>query len=180
FANLGEIAPHIKEGDYSTAASMGVVAGGRWITDGAGLLGLADAFDLMKEPERRGASITANFVQGFRPYSSLLNQTGALFDPNMRAARSFVENLRLGIPGEAWGAGRESLPVKRDWLGNPIANPMQWSLLRNSRANADPLSAEMQRLDIWPTLPERTINGVKLGPQAYDHYQTLAGAPLSI
>lgn len=183
FANIGEIAPHIKDGEYTTAIAMGVVAGGRWITDGAGLLGLADAFDLMRQPERRGASIVANFAGGFKPYSSALNQTAAALDPNMRDTRSFVDGLKLGIPGSAWGYGRESLPVRRDWLGNPMANPMQGllppTLLRTSPVNQDPVNAEMQRLDINPTLPERMINKVKLSPQAYDRYQVLAGAPLS-
>lgn len=180
FANLGEIAPHIKDEEYGKAAAMGVVAGGRWLTDGAGMAGLADTFDLMREPERRGANVVSNFVGGFRPFASALNQTGALFDPNMRDTRTFIDGLKIGIPGGAWGAGRESLPVKRDWLGNPVGNPMQWSLLRSSKVNQDPLFAEMQRLDIWPTLPERIINGVKLSPQAYDRYQVLAGAPLSM
>lgn len=180
FANLGEIAPHIKDEEYGKAAAMGVVAGGRWLTDGAGMNGLSDMFDLMREPDRRGVNIASNFIGGFKPFASALNQSAAAFDPNMREARTFIDGLKIGIPGNAWGMGRESLPIKRDWLGNPVANPMQYSLLRNSPVNQDPLSAEMQRLDLNPTLPERMINKVKLGPAAYDRYQVLAGAPLSM
>lgn len=178
-ANLAEMAPHLKQEEYDQAAAHIVVAGGRWITDTVGMQGLANMLDLMKDPERRGA-IAANFASSFLPFSSALGQSAAMFDPNMRDAKGFLDGLKNRIPGEAWGMGRESLPVKRDWLGNPVDNPMEYSILRTSRANADPLSAEMQRLDIWPTLPAREINGVKLSPQAYDRYQVLAGAPLSL
>lgn len=178
-ANLAEMAPYIKQGEYDQGAAHIVVAGGRWVTDAVGMQGLANMLDLMKDPERRGA-IAANFASSFIPFSSGLGQSAAMFDPAMRDAKGFVDGLKNRIPGEAWGMGRESLPVKRDWLGTPVDNPMEYSILRTSKVNQDPLSAEMQRLDIWPTLPERQINGVKLGPQAYDRYQVLAGAPLSM
>ena len=178
-ANLAEIAPFIKQGDYEHGAAMGVVAGSRWVTDAVGMQGLANLLEIQQNPERRGA-LTASFASSFMPFSSAISQTAAALDPDMRDAKNFTDGMKLRIPSDAWGYGRESLPVRRDWLGAPVQNAMEWSLMRNAAIVHDPLFSEMQRLDIWPTLPERVINGVKLGPQAYDRYQVLAGPPLGM
>lgn len=58
--------------------------------------GLADAFDLMREPDRRGVGIVSNFLGGFKPFSSALNQTAAAPDPNMREARTRAIHHPMG------------------------------------------------------------------------------------
>ena len=177
-ANLAEIAPHIEQAEYDKAAGHVVAAAGRWVTDATGMQGLAALFDAYKQPERKGPYFAQSFTSGFLPFSSGIRQTAAALDPHMRDAKGFIDGLKMAIPGEAWGYGRESLPVKRDWTGQPVANPMEMAIVRSRQVNRDPVNLEMQHLDIHPTLPPRIVKGVKLGPQMYDELQVLAGTPL--
>lgn len=180
-ANLVEAAKYLKQGDYEGAAAHVVWAGGRWVTDSVGMNGLANLFQAINQPEGPSATYAVQgFVGGFIPFSGFVRQSASMLDPVMRDAKGVVDGLRSQIPDHMWGLGRENLPVRRDWLGTPVYNPMEWAVSRTSKANADPLNLEMQRLDINPTLPERMVKGQKLNPQMYDELQVLGGPALNL
>ena len=181
-ANLVEAARvGVEQQSFEKAAAHVVWAGGRWITDAVGMNGVANLFQAVNQPEGPSATYAIQgFVGGFIPFSGMVRQSASMLDPDMRDAKGVVDGLRSQIPDHMWGAGRENLPVRRDWLGTPVYNPMEWAVARTSKTNADPLNLEMQRLDINPTLPERMVRGQKLNPQLYDELQVLGGPPLNL
>lgn len=169
-ANLTAVGPQVDEGKYNEAAGHLVKAASRMLLDEVGMQGLVNIVEAMEDPDRKGARYLSSFAGTLSPFSSAQRQTAAFMDPYLRDAKTFVDQLRVGVP-----MLREGVLPKRDWLGRPVANPAYQSVLRTGAATSDPLSQEMQALHITPTPPEDRIAGVKLTPELYDEYQATAG-----
>jgi hypothetical protein len=185
-ANIGYVIPHIGDwwsGDdeegMTKATFHAARAASNMVADEVGMMSLKMIFEAMHD-EKKGAAWAASQAGSVVPFSSLLSQTasgglpgtgGYLGDPYMREARTFFDGLKYKIPGQ-----RETLLPKRDWLGQPMPNPQYGNILRQKQAITDPVSLEMERLQIHPSLPQDRIGGVKLSRPLYDEFQTVAGA----
>ena len=182
YSNLAEVAPHIKPdaAELTTALGMVVHSTGRLMEDEVGMQGLAGLMEVIDEPDRKGARFISNFGGSLLPFSSALRQTASSMDPYMRKTKSVVDGLRYYIPH-----ARQGLEPKRNWLGEPLANPSYGgdlsvpgasSIIQHRDATADPLAMEMKALDLKPAAPLNRVGGVQLPPSLYDRYQVTAGA----
>jgi hypothetical protein len=176
-ANLGSVLPHLQDfykgedEEGMTKATMQMAnAAGRMVSDEVGFQSLANLFEAIHD-EKKGTAFVASQASSLVPFSSFVSQTASFMDPDMRQAKTFIDGLKYRIPGL-----REELLPKRDWSGQPVANPGYHNIIREREANADPLDLEMARLSIHPAPPQDRIGGVKLPPQMYDQYQVTAGA----
>ncbi len=181
-ANIADIIPHIKPSDdeeMTKAVWKSAYAASHLVVNEVGMLSLAMLFEAIHE-EKKGVAWAANTAASFLPMSSAFSQTasgglpftgGYLGDPYMREVKTFIDGVKNKIPGQ-----RETLLPKRDWLGQPVVNPQYGNIIRQMQAATDPLSMEMDRLQIHPGLPQDRIGGVKLSRPLYDEFQTLAGA----
>jgi len=137
----------------------------------SGFQGVSDFFSELNDPQKTRISNFGSLAATALPYSSFNSQAASFFDPHMRETQTFLDGIKRTIPGL-----RETLPVVRDWSGQARPNPMYHSLVKNQPTNSDPVDLEMQRLDHKPSRVEDQIKGVKLTPEEYDLYQSLAGA----
>jgi hypothetical protein len=171
-ANLVEVGPKVKEGEYADAAGHIVKATARMLEDEVGMQGLVNLIDALGDPDRKMGRFVAGQAASNLPYSSLLRQTASFNDPIMREAKTFVDQLRYATP---WA--RQDLLPKRDWLGQPMTNPGYQSIIRQREVNADPVDLAVSQLrGFKPAPPQDRIGGVKLPPKMYDEYQMTAGA----
>jgi hypothetical protein len=96
--------------------------------------------------------------------------TGWFGDPYSREAKTFFDGVKYRFP-----VIRQTLPAKRDFLGQPIMNPQYGNILRRKPAQTDPVALEMDRLDIHPAPPVNKIGTIQLPKEMYEDYQELAG-----
>lgn len=179
-ANLAEVGPKVKEGDYAEAAGHVIKATSRILEDEVGMQGLVNLIDAMSDPDRKMARFVSGQAASNIPYSSLVRQTassgipftgGLLGDPYMREAKTFVDQLRYNVP-----FARQDLLPKRDWLGQPMTNPGYGNIIRQRAVNADPIDQAVSELrGFRPAPPQARIGGVALPPKIYDEYQATAG-----
>jgi hypothetical protein len=169
-ASLGTIIHHYdgQDDDAMTGAIWsGAVASANIFADN--FQGLKNLFEAMNS-EKKGVAFAASFAGSFVP--SLVGQAASFVDPNMRKAEGLIDGLKYRVP---WS--RETILPKRDPLyGEPVDNPGYHSIFRQGTVNADPVKAELDRLQFYPLAPRDTIGTVKLPPHLYDEYQILAGA----
>jgi hypothetical protein len=172
-ANLVDVGPHVKEGEYAEAAGRVIKGASRLLEDEVGMQGLVNAIEAMEDPDRKMGRFLSSQAASNLPYSSLLRQTASFNDPYMREAKTFVDQLRYSTP-----FSREGLLPKIDWLGQPVANPGHQSIIRTREVNENPIDQEIGRLGgaIKPAPPQDRIGGVKLTPDLYHEYQVKAGA----
>jgi hypothetical protein len=171
-ANLVEVGPKVAEGEYSQAAGHVMKATSRMLEDEVGMQGLKNMLDAMDDPDNKMARFVSGQAASNMPYSSLLRQGASITDPYMREAKTFVDQLRYATP---WA--RQDLLPKRDWLGAPMTNPGNASIIRQRAVNADPVDLAVSQLrGFKPAPPQDRVGGVKLPPRMYDEYQMTAGA----
>jgi hypothetical protein len=172
-ANLGHVIPMLRshDDDAMTKATWSMASSAAHVvSDEVGFQSLSNLFEAMHD-EKKGAAWAASTAASFIPFSSALGQTASFHDPYMREAKGFIDGIKSKLPGQ-----RETLLPKRDWLGQPVPNPQFGNIIRQRQALTDPLSTEMDRLQIHPGLPADRIGGVKLTRPLYDEFQVLAGA----
>jgi hypothetical protein len=181
-ANLAEVGPGVKQGDYADAAGHVIKATSRMLEDEVGMQGLKNLLDAMDDPDHKMSRFVSGQAASNLPYSSLIRQTASAGIPTpagwiggdsyMREAKTFVDQLRYSTP---WS--RQDLLPKRDWLGVPMDNPGYHSILRQRPVNNDPVELAVLRLPGFkPAPPQAHIGGVALPPKMYDEYQVQAGA----
>lgn len=180
-SNLVEVGPKVSEGDYTNAAGHIIKATSKMLEDEVGMQGLVNLIEALEDPDRKMGRFVAGQAASNLPYSSLLRQTassglpfsgGALGDPIMREAKTFIDQIRYTVP-----FARQDLLPKRDWLGQPMTNPGYASVIRQREVNADPVDMAVSQLrGFKPAPPLDRIGGVKLPPKMYDEYQATAGA----
>lgn len=171
-ANLVEVGPKVKEGEYAEAAGRVIKATSHILTDEVGMQGLVNLIEATEDPDRKMARFVSGQAASNMPYSSLLRQSASITDPNMREAKTFVDQLRYAVP-----FARQDLLPKRDWLGEPMTNPGYGSIIRQRAVNADPIDLAVSQLrGFRPAPPQPRIGNVALPPKMYDEYQTTAGA----
>jgi hypothetical protein len=141
------------------------------VVDEVGISVAADDVRGLHDEKKGAAWAASTAVRSCRSPRSL-GQTASLpfMDPHMREAKTFIDGIKNKIPGQ-----RETLLPKRDWLGQPVPNPQYGNIIRQRQAITDPVSIEMDRLQIHPGLPQDRIGGVKLSRPLYDEFQ-VAGA----
>lgn len=140
------------------------------LTDEVGFETVRNIVEVLENPKEAARMASYQLASYANPYS-LLAQSASAIDPYMREADTLLDGIKYRLPYL-----RETLLPKRDPLyGEPVANPGYHAVLRESPVNADPVKAELDRIQYYPTAPQKTIGGVKLTPEQYDRYEATAG-----
>ena len=172
-ANIGSIINHYdgKDEDAVTKAMWSTwMAAVNQVGDEVGFQTLRNAIDAIEDPKKASRFMAWQIGSGI-PFSSFLSQNASIMDPDMRVANTLVNGLKYRIPFV-----RETLLPKRDPIfGEPVHNPGYMSIMRESPINQDPVKSELDRLQYYPTAPQRTIGHVKLTDEQYDRYEATAG-----
>jgi len=149
------------------------------LTSKTWLSGAADFFQMLDDPDRYGDRYFRNLA-ATAAVPSILNQTAQAIDPNLRDARTLMDAIKARTPGLS-----QSVAPRRDMWGEAITRgdsvgPDFVSPLYATNVTSDPLRAEVARLRVPVSMPQRDVmvNGkrVPLDPSQYDDYQRVSGA----
>ncbi|WP_266031234.1 hypothetical protein [Brucella intermedia] len=162
--------------DWSDAIGAVGIAVAKNLGEKSFLLNLNTAIEAMMDPEKRLGKWAGNTVGGMIPGSALLR--GANPDPYLREARTFLDNIKKGIPGAS-----TTLPKRFDVFGEPVERS---SGLIGTGSGDDLVEAEHNRIILQTGKsigqPDPKIDNVDLrdiplksGQNAYERLQELSG-----
>lgn len=187
-ADFAEIGANLDEGDNAAIAQAMLAALARNLTNKTYTTGIAEIANLLTAPDRYIERWLTNRAASYVPNLTSVVQD----DEYMRDVRSILDGARRKIPGLS-----ESLPPRRNILGEPITPPSGWlpfagevrnSALRQlspaaySRRVGDKVKEELASLHFGFAPPARMSRGVPLdllktpsGQNLYDRYVELQG-----
>lgn len=172
-ADIGSLIAHSDKEDaenWTKLTWLAANAAANVMADAPGFQSVRNIFEALTEYQQ-GARFASWEAGSLLPFSSLVTQTASFVDPQMRAARTFLDGLLYRMPGM-----REDLAPKRDPLyGEPVANPGYMNIIRKAPVEQDFAKSELTRIGYYPHAPQHEIGGVKLTPEQYDKYQATAG-----
>jgi len=175
-------------------ATMALTAVANNLTNKTYLQGLSEALAAFTDPS--GFEMDQwmrSFGGSLLPFSTALNELNQ--DPFLRESRSVLDELAARTPGFS-----DSLPPRRNILGEPVKAPAGWlpfnesstavELAANelspfafSKKLEEPVKDEIVRLKHRFSMPNSTLNGLDLrevqndsGRQAYDRWLELQGS----
>jgi hypothetical protein len=149
------------------------------------MMGVSDFMDAMSDPRRYAPQWWKNRVALLAPTG--LSTIETIGDPTMREAYTLADAIRARTPGLS-----KNLPPQRDLWGRPVTRASglgslydAMSPIYSKEADAEPIDAELNRLETWIGKPSRrtSFEGVSVNlersPRIYDRYVELAGNVLS-
>jgi hypothetical protein len=167
-SDMYAVAHHLSDGDLNKAGEAATMGFNNAVVDETWMRGLADFLDALRHSDRGdGEKYMKSLATSMLPFSTGMAQTAAMLDPYQREARTILDAARNKIPGV-----RNTLLPQRDIWGQPIASH---TMLTPGAPNADPVNAQMMRLNVFPEPVKREIKGVKLTDAEHDEYARTAG-----
>jgi hypothetical protein len=173
-ADMIELGEAVGEADAGKIGAMVISSISGNLLDKTWLSGPSNFISAIQDPQRYGDSYVRRFAGTLVP--ALVNQTNqALFDPVLRDARSMLDEIKSRLPYYS-----QSLPPRRNIFGEEIRRegalgPDILSTVFMSTDKENLIAKEMVRLDYFPSMPRREVNGNKLTPEQYDKYTEIAG-----
>jgi hypothetical protein len=131
--------------------------------------GLSDLISAMQDPKREGAQWVTGMVGTAIPTG--VAQVARAIDPVQRDTAGVLDTLQSRVPGLS-----SSLPAKRSAVtGEPITRggslgPDMISPIYTKTDKGDPVAAEMVRLRIGVSQPERSVDKEPMTPQQYERF----------
>ena len=110
-----EVKDHIEAEDLETAFGMGIGQSLRMLTDRTYMESFQDVMNLITNFERHKDTLQRRFGGMLVPASALFRTATRNTDELQREVDGFISSIYAGIPGAS-----EALPVKRDFLGQPV------------------------------------------------------------
>tara|TARA_R110000823_G_scaffold110417_1_gene230412 strand:- start:45 stop:644 length:600 start_codon:yes stop_codon:yes gene_type:complete len=104
-----------------------------------------------------------------------LAQLARTIDPVVRDTQGYMDKLKSRIPGYS-----QTLEARPNFWGEPIImsgglGPDIVSPIYSSFSNNDLVSNELVRLKYSPSMPQRSIDGVRIPPDLYNRFVKRAG-----
>ena len=187
-ADFAEIAGHMTKDEGERLGALIVGSLSKNLVNKTWLRGLSELVEAVNDPDRygdryiqslAGTIIPTGVAQVAQSQDPVLRSTrpGPIEDPLLREAEAIMNKIKSRLPGYS-----KDLPPVRNLFGEPVIlsgglGPDLISPVFTSVDRDDPAIDEMLRLKVTPSMPSRTIKGVKLTPQKYDEYVQLAGRP---
>lgn len=173
WADFSELAQHMGESARDSVASLIVGSIARNFTSKTFLQSVSGLIQAMTDPDRYGQNWVQQMASSVVPTG--VAQVARTLDPYLRDAKTILDAVKMRLPGQ-----RETLPVKRDLFGEPIKlegslGPDLISPIYMQSTKGNPIAAEMLRLGMAPSKPDRKLMGVQLDAKQYDAYQLVAG-----
>lgn len=169
-ADLARSIGHMAEGDVHQVAADLVQSFAGNIIDESFMRGPQEIMQAIDDPDRYGARWIRSFASSAIPFSVGLGQVTHEIDPYARRARTVIDAVKAKIPG----LSSEVAPLYDVW-GQPVSSE-GWALTYYEHvARNDPVEMELNRLSIYPSMPEARIRGVVLTDAQYAEYSRNAG-----
>lgn len=141
------------------------------------LSGLADVLEALEKPDRGTKHVMMGWARSLVPAG--IRQAERYLDPTIREARSYLDQIKAGIPG--WS---ETLPPRRNLWGDPIRVPPGFgsdliSPIYQTNVVDDPVTAEIVRHRVSVAMPAKYIGGT-IPPQEGMPQMTVESATVGV
>ena len=176
---LGQIEDEADALDVAAAITVSIAQN---ITSKTYMSGLSDVFDIL------GSSSTDPEADNTKAKRWIERMAGSLIpagvaqvertlSPELSATQGIIDKWRSRIPGLS-----DELPPRRNIFGEPIVleggvGPDIMSPVYTSSVKSDFVADEIVKQRTRLTMPQKTLNGVKLTPAEYDEYIQLFAGP---
>ena len=158
------------------ADSMGARIGAsisKNLTDKTFFRGITDVIEAANDPDRFFDSWSRNMAGTIVPTG--LAQAARTIDPVVRDTQTYMDKIKSRIPGYS-----QTLEARPNFWGEPIImsgglGPDIVSPIYSSFSNNDPVSNELVRLKYSPSMPQKSMDGIKIPPDLYNKFVRRAG-----
>jgi hypothetical protein len=136
----------------------------------------ASAFEALSDPDRYLARYAKNLAAS-AAVPNIVTQINSTIDPYMRETDTLMDTVKSRVPGMS-----EKLPARMNLWGDPIERgdalgPDILSPIWTSADRNDSVMAEIERLRVGLSKPDRSIGGTRLTPEQYARFVYQAGKP---
>ena len=172
-ADFSDIAGSLNNEDADSMGARISASISKNITDKTFFRGITDVIEAANDPNRFFDSYTRNMVGTIVPTG--LAQATRTIDPLVRDTQGYGDKLKSRIPGYS-----QTLEARPNFWGEPIImsgglGPDIVSPIYSSFSNNDLVSNELVRLKYSPSMPQRSIDGVRIPPDLYNRFVKRAG-----
>lgn len=156
------------------AAKATIFAMAKNATSKTWLSGMSLLLSAIEDPDRNADAFMKQLLGSVVPFSSFIRGAVNAHDEYAREAVGLLDKLRAQLPG------RESLPIKRDYLGRPVHSKTYvgsnfLSPVEVARESDDPVDQELARLRFGYAMPDKKLDGVKLDTEEYARLLEIRG-----
>jgi len=174
-ADFSDIAGSLNEKDRDSIAARISASITQNLTDKTFFKGITDAIEAVNDPDRFMAVYSRNMLGTLVP--TALAQAARTSDPVLRDTQSWMDRMKSRVPGYS-----EDLPARRNLWGQPIIlsgglGPDIVSPIYSSFSKNDPVANELIRLEYYPSMPQRSVQGEEIPQDLYWKYVEMAGKP---
>ncbi|MBF0311494.1 MAG: hypothetical protein HQL56_18425 [Magnetococcales bacterium] len=181
-----DFASLVHDVDRGEADGMAAILAGsisRNLTSKTFLSGISSFIDFVSEPEKSGSPFLTNLASSYLP--AIVGGAARIVDPVVRDVSTGTGGIELfdalsnrlqsRIPGlshllpprlDIWGKPE----IREGGLGPDFLSPLATSSIRK-----DPLSAELYRLQVYPSKHNRVFRGVRLEAEEYNRLLEISG-----
>lgn len=172
-ADFAQIAGEMDEEERDSIAAMISASIAQNLTDKTFFSGLSDVIEAANDPERFMGAYLRNLAGTAVPTG--VAQVTRTVDPVLRDTRTALDRIKSRIPGYS-----EDVPARLNLWGEPIIlsgglGPDLVSPLYSSHSKFDAATNELVRLELYPRLPQRTLEGEEIPQEEYWTYVRNAG-----
>jgi len=174
-ADFSDIIGSLTEEDGDTLAARISAAITQNLTDKTFFKGITDAIEAVNDPDRFMDVWARNMAGTVVP--TALAQVARTVDPVLRDTQSRMDRIKSRVPGYS-----EDLPARRNLWGQPIIlsgglGPDIISPIYSSFSKNDPVANELIRLEYYPSMPQRSLDGTEIPQDLYWKFVERAGKP---
>lgn len=174
-ADLVTMGEHLSDAEYEEAATRLVKLTSGFVFDNTWARGASDIIEAIADPDIKGGDYIRNMGTTFIVPQGLA-AVAREQDPLLRETETFIEKLKAKVPGLS-----DSLTPKYDVFGRTIerdekvGDVMLSPIKVSPPESVDPVFAEMQALEVYPTTVPNKIDGIELNHEEYAQYAQLSG-----
>lgn len=172
-ADYAQIAGQMEEEERDSIAAMITSSISQNLTDKTFFKGLSDLIEAVNDPDRFMDAYLRNLAGTAVPTG--LAQAARTIDPVLRDTRTALDRIKSRIPGYS-----DDVPARLNLWGEPIVlsgglGPDIVSPLYSSTTRFDAATNELVRLDLFPRLPQRVMDGEEIPQDEYWTFVRNAG-----
>ena len=174
-ADFSDIAGSLGEEDRDSIGARISASITQNLTDKTFFKGITDAIEAVNDPDRFMDVYSRNMLGTLVP--TALAQAARTADPVLRDTQSWMDRMKSRVPGYS-----EDLPARRNLWGQPIIlsgglGPDIISPIYSSFSKNDPVANELIRLEYYPSMPQRSLDGTEIPQDLYWKFVERAGKP---
>ncbi|MHB0965564.1 MAG: ADP-ribosyltransferase-containing protein [Bellilinea sp.] len=142
-ADMSNVWEHMTDDERDKIPKLLATAFGNAITNQTFLQGITNVVNAISDPGRFGPRFAQQLAGSTVP--NIVGQTTTISDPYVRQVNSMLDAIRARLPG------RQDMPAKLDWLGEPVETKERVagiSPIRTTKISDDKVRLEAARLGV--------------------------------